>query len=374
MRALFVFAATLLAAACSDHQPQEQDPTTTPTQPPLTLDHDFGVVPHGERRQHEFPIDLQQLGGNLVPLRVHLDCSCGYAEILYRQPDGTERVCDGTPGAAGLPADDEQVFARVVLDTAKREPADLTGAVSRGFVVLQPADDRTGMQRVRLALVIRFGVDSPVTLKPFAELDFGRVAESSHGLVLTTLAGDQRHADMTFANARCDHPDVSVELEATDGALRLRARCRPGQRGNHRATVTIDTNLDGYTVKLATRWKVVPDLEASPLDKISFRCDLKQAQTERDAQRQFVLVTDHNTSRSPEFAVHAIVDSDGNDATSHFATKFSPITGRDRQQRLHVHYRGGLQRSFRGKIVLTKDGADGPFLPIQLVVFPTKQT
>jgi CubicO group peptidase (beta-lactamase class C family) len=41
-----------------------------------------------------------------------------------------------------------------------------------------------------------------------------------------------------------------------------------------------------------------------------------------------------------------------------------------RQQRLMVRYVGGLTAAFRGKIVLTKAGEDGPFLPIDLAVFP----
>ena len=38
-------------------------------------------------------------------------------------------------------------------------------------------------------------------------------------------------------------------------------------------------------------------------------------------------------------------------------------------KRMTVRYRGGLERNFRGRVVLTVGGDDGPFLPVSLVVF-----
>jgi hypothetical protein len=228
----------------------------------------------------------------------------------------------------------------------------------------------TGLQRVQWPFLIHFGIDAPVDLRPFAALDFGRVAGSQTASVLTTLAGDQNHPDLRFLDVTSSDPYLDVELEPADGHTVLRARCRPGEPGNYRAIVSVGTSLPGYRIDLAATWKVVPDLEATPLDRIAFRARLDEAQEQGFERRQFVLVTDHDSRRSPEFSVHRVVDLADHDASSHFAITIEPVPGNDRQQRLMVRYLGGLSAAFRGKIVLTKDGQGGPFLPIDVAVFP----
>ncbi|MEO6597877.1 MAG: hypothetical protein ABIP94_24305, partial [Planctomycetota bacterium] len=105
-----------------------------------------------------------------------------------------------------------------------------------------------------------------------------------------------------------------------------------------------------------------------------FRADLSRAQGPAEITSQFVLVTDHDERRSAEFAVHEIVADDSRDAAASFAVTFAPIPGQPRQHRLFVRYLGGQTDGFRGRIVLTKSGAEGPFLTIELVAFPTNKT
>ena len=361
-----------LFAACSHHDDGKPPPDATKPGAHL-LEWDFGIVPHGERRTHEFELDLAALPGQFVPLHVALDCSCGHADVRLRKADGSERFVDGAPTTANLPLADEHALLHVEVDTARREAVDLPHTETKGSITLQALDDRTGEFRIRWPFVLRFGVDAPVVLQPFAALDFGRVpASTPHAEVLTALAGDEHHAGIAFANARSDDPDLEVALEPGDGHTVLRARCQPGELGNHRATVTIDTDWNGYRVVLPATWKVVPDLEATPLDKISFAAVFDRAQDDDARQRQFVLLTDHDRRRSPEFRVHRVVDAAGADAAAHFAITIEPVPGQDRQQRMFVRYLGGLADTFRGQIVLTKDGSDGPFLPIELVVFAQK--
>jgi hypothetical protein len=119
-------------------------------------------------------------------------------------------------------------------------------------------------------------------------------------------------------------------------------------------------------------WKTVPDLEASPMPKVAFRAVLDRAQREDEAVGQFVLVADHDLRRKPEFAVHKIVTGEGRDIASCFAVTFTPLHDDARQHRLQVRYTGGLAAGMRGVLELTKDGDIGPFLPIELVVFPAK--
>lgn len=351
----------------------------------LILDHDFGIVPHGEQREHEFELDLSQLGAPHVPLRVHLECSCGKAVIRLRKPDGTERPIDGTGYPRNLPQADEQAFMRITLNTRKKEAVDLPKAVSRGYILLQPLDDTTGMARIRWAFLVRFGIDAPVVLQPFAALDFGSVAQSMTGKVLTTLRGDENHPDVKFTSVESKDLDIEATLEPDGDRVLLRASCTPGQLGNHRSLLLVRTDLPDYTVALNVSWKVVPDLEASPINKVSISANISKEQPERMMKLQSVLVTDHNRDRSPEFVLARIVGNDGRDVTSLFAITLKPVPSKERQQRMEVRYLGGLLNgqpagpnySFRGKIVLTKkgDGPEGiaPTLPIDLVVFPSRK-
>lgn len=338
----------------------------------LTLEHDFGVIPHGERRAHEFPLDLEQLGGGYVPLRVHLDCSCGHADLRLRGPDGTERFVDGAGKATSLPAAGETLVLRVEIDTARKEAADLKPTLSRGFVMLQALDDPTGGSRVQWPLVVRFGVDAPVELRPVATLDFGRVAASTRGFLATTLRGDDRHRDAVFGPATASDPRLALEFARDGEHWLLRAHVEPGPFGNHRAQVAIATSIPGYQLTLDAVWKSIPDLEAVPLDKLSFRAALDREQTEAEAAGQYVLVVDHDARRPVEFAVHKLVDGQGRDLGRHFAIRFEAMPDAPRRLRLHVRYLGGLAEGVRATLMLTKDGDRGPFLPVELVLLARK--
>jgi hypothetical protein len=363
----------LFVAACGA-EPSSPPPSPGPTTPtgPLTLEHDFGVVPHGETRQHEFPLDLKQLPGDFLPLRVHLDCSCGHADVRWRAADGKDRFVDGAGTAASRGGPGETLVLRVVLDTSMKEAVDLPKTTSRGFVVLQEATDMTGQSRISWPMLLKFGIDAPVELRPFAALDFGRVPQSQTGRVLTTVRGDAAHPKVRFTAATSDHPDVTIAMEPAEDHCVLRATCRPHDLGNHRALVTVENDLPGYLLRLQVTWKVVPDLEATPLPKLIVQAPLATEQPMAKAVGQFVLVADHDLARPPEFAVHKVVGEGDRDLSAHFATWLEPVPEQPRQHRLFARYLGGLQRSERGTIVLTKNGAVGPFLPIELVVFDKK--
>jgi len=360
----------LVCAACGSDPPQGRPPAKAP-EAPLTLEHDFGVIPHGERRSHEFPLDLRRLPDTWVPLRVHLDCSCGHADLRLRKADGSERYVDASGSTANLPRPDETMWLHVTIDTANKEALDLPHTTSRGFIVLQLADDLTGSSRVQWPLQVRFGIDAPVELRPVATLDFGRVPVSGKGHVVTTICGDTQHADATFGPAVCDDPAIAVELERDGGLWRLRATCTPDQPGNHRASIRIANTIPGYQLALTAVWKVVADLEAKPVAKVTVRTDLAREQTAAEATTQYCVVVDHAVARSPEFQVLRCVDDAGHDIARHFAVSFEPIPESPREQRLMVRYLGGLSTRVRGSIVLSKDGERGPFLPIELVVFGT---
>lgn len=375
-----IAAPLLLLVACSGdgNAPSapptpNQDPTRS-QKPPLLLEHDFGVIPHGEKRVHEWPLDLSKLPEASVPLRVHISCSCGHADLRLRKADGSERFVDTSALPRNLPQDDEQLFLHVEIDTTDREALDIPHTKSDGYVVLQPLSDDTGSNRFQWPFSVRFGVDSPVTLTPFAAIDFASVALSQTPELLTGLAGDERHPGVTFGAVTSTDPAITAGLESKDGLTVLRVRCRPGEPGNQRAALSIATSLPGYTLRVPVTWKVVPDLQATPMRKVSATAPLAATQTVDEANRrgQFVLVTDHDTRRAAEFAVHKIVGDDGRDLAPHFRVHFQPIPEQPRQHRMLVCYQGGLTTGVRGEIVLTKSGDAGPFLPIELVFLPAK--
>lgn len=377
MRIAVFVSCCLLAVGCSDDRPQGP-----PTAPPRSsaaalpaLEHDFGVIPHGESREHEFEIDPNRLGERFVPLRVVLDCSCGHADLRIRRADGSERAIDGSPLAEFALRLDERLLVRIALDTALKESLDLPRTTSRGQVLLQRYDDPNGRQRVSWPILLHYSVDAPVVLEPFAALDFATVPTSGTAEASTTMRGDEGHATMQFLAASSTDPAIEVALRKEGERVRLVATCRGGELGHHRAAIAVTTDdPKGYRILLPVTWKVVPDLEAKPLAKITFRADLARPQREDEGKSQFVVVRDHDLSRSPEFTVHELVDDDSRSAAANFAVTFEPVPGQPREHRVFVRYVGGRTEAFRGRLVLTKHGADGPFLPIELAVFPARDS
>ena len=373
MRSSLSFACLLFATCGSDPRPAGPPAPAAKAAQPLLLEHDFGVIPHGETRQHEFALDLSLLPGTFVPLRVHLDCSCGVADLRVVAADGSERAITGSGLVSELPQAGDRLLLRVVIDTSNKEALDLPSTTSRGYLLLQPPDDQTGTGRIQWPIRLRFGIECPVLLRPFASLDFGRVPQSQTPELLTVVSGDAAHPQVAFGPVQSSDPALTASLEPGEQGTRLRVRCRPGEPGHQRALLAITTDLpSGYRVLLPVTWKVVPDLEAVPMAKVSFRTALDRAQAKEAIQSQFVLVQDHDLRRPAEFAVQRLVGADGRDLSRHFEVTFVPIPEQPRQQRMFVRYTGGLQEMVRASIVLTKNGDDGPFLPIELVVFPTK--
>ena len=120
-----------------------------PPQPPA-VEFDFGVIPHGESRQHDYVLDTKLLGADYVPLRAQLDCSCGRAQIVLRDKQGNERLVDGSPASVNAPTADETLIARVFLDTVTKDAVDLPRTTSRGSILLQPLHDRDGSLQAKL--------------------------------------------------------------------------------------------------------------------------------------------------------------------------------------------------------------------------------
>jgi hypothetical protein len=373
MRAVTLCSAVIscLLASCGE-TPPKAPAHQGPPRPPAA-EFDFGVIPHGESRTHDYVLDVRSLGTDYVPLRAQLDCSCGRAQIILRDKKGNERLVDGSPTSVNAPTPDETLIARLFLDTITKDAVDLPHTTTRGSVLLQPLHDRDGSLRVQWPLIVHFGIESPVELHPFAAIDFERVPQSRTPEILTNLRGDAAHRDIRFGAITCTDPAIVATLQPDGDHFVLRTRCTPGEVGNHNAVVSIATSLEsGYKVNVGVQWKVVPDLEARPMAKLSFLCNLTREQRKDEIASQFLLVADHDPARGGEFAVHKLVDDQGHDARSSFEVTFVPIAGPDQQHRMFLRYLGGQPNGFRGSLVLGKGGATGPFLTIELVVFAGK--
>ncbi len=335
------------------------------------LSHDFGVIPHGTSRDHDFVFDTARLGKPCVPLRAQFDCSCGRAVVLLRHRNGNERTIDGGPQTDNLPTADEQLVVRILIDTALKEAVDLPPTTVHGHLLLQPTDDRDGTGRLRWPLQVRYGVDCPVELRPFAALDFEAVPQSARPELLVALRGDETHPGVVFGPAESSDPALTVTLEPLADRTLLRVRCTPGELGNQRAVVRVGTNLPGYQVHLGATWKVVPDLEAKPVAKLGFRAPTDRGQRPDEATNQFLVLIDHRAEEAAEFVVAELVDDRGRDLRSAFDVQFAPAPGR--QQRMFVRTTQGFPTDCRAQLVVRRARGDDARLPIELAVFPRKE-
>lgn len=332
--------------------------------------HDFGMIPHGKAAQHDFVIDTRAAADDLVCIGVRADCSCARSRMLLRDQAGNEREIDGNPRPEFAAKDGEVLVIRMQIDTAKKEAVDQPPVQSLATVMLQHVDKPDPMQRLTVALNLRYGIDCPVRVRPFALLDFETVPMSQPRHLVTWLRGDLPDRTVHFGPARCDDPRIELRLEADGEDMALHATFTPDSGkppGMFRTLVSIATDLpDGYEVHLAAIGRVIPDLVAEPMAKLS----LGQFDFDTAGAEQYILVRDHDRRRRPEFVVARFVDRDGQDASGHFAVRLEPVPGDDRGFRVFVRYTGGLQPpSFRGELVLAKDQETGPFLPIEVVAF-----
>lgn len=332
--------------------------------------HDFGKIPHGQAAYHDFVIDTRKLADDLVCLGVRLDCSCAHYKMLLRDAQGQEREINGQPRPEFAAREGEVLVIRMQIDTAQKEAVNLPPTQSRATVVLQHCKDPDPSTRIEPMLLMRYAVDSPVKVKPFAILDFETVPQSAPRTLQTWLASDLPGTAVKFGPATCDDPRVELELRPDGDSVELRATFTPDAKappGMFKSLVRVATDLPGgYELHLAAVGKVIPDLEAQPMAKLS----LGQFDFQKPGAEHFVNVYDHDRRRPAEFVVARFVDGGGRDASRFFAVRQVPLDGDDRGFRVFVRYLGGLQPpSFRGELVLAKDHDAGPFLPIEVVAF-----
>ena len=350
----------LLALGCGGN-----DPAPREANPPRVLRHDFGMIPHGEKPQHDFVVELAAELGSLVPIAYRGDCSCSSYQLILRNRDGVERIAPGNrvPRYAIMP--DEQLLLRLVVDTSLKEPVDMAPIQISGTLVLQdPAGQRPPVQ---LGVLFTYGIDAPVTLRPVARLDFGSMPRTRRLTRRLELHGDGPDP-VRFGPVQSSDDRLKAELSANRGYTLLEATFTPdpdGGPGSFQAILTVETDLAGYSLKIPVSGRILPDIEVVPMDKIS----LDRFDFSKPGADHFVIVTD-NLRRREGWSLHSLRDGDGADASQYFEVHLEPLDGDPYSTRVRVEYTGGLKPPlFRGELILARDPEQGPFIPIELVAF-----
>ena len=339
---------------------------TGPVAEPAVLHHDFGTIPHGELRTHEFRIDLDPELGPLVPITYRGDCTCTTFQLVLRGPDGTERIATGYRVPRFAVGPDEELLLRLTVDTNRKEPVDMPPLTVAGNLILQAPTGATPPVVVRVDLT--YAIDAPVRIEPSAHIEFPAMPRGRAHTIPTRIYSD-RDPPLRLGPVHSSDPRLQGRVVGADGYALLETTLTTGPdepARNLRATLIVDTDLDGYRLEIPVSGQILPDIEVVPMNKISLgRFDFDQPGAEG-----FVTLTDHVRDRDPGFRLHAVRDDAGADASRHFAVRLEPIAGAERDTRVWVEYRGGLTGPFfRGEIVLSKAPDQGPFIPIELVAF-----
>lgn len=355
----------LLALGCGGGEPTGSGGDI----PPIILRHDFGLIPHGDQPVHEFVVNLPEELGPLVPLNYRGDCSCTSYEIVLRHSDGSERTVPGFRQAEYVIGPNEQLILRLAVDTSQKEAVDMPSITSRGTLTLQDPDGRHAL--VEVGVLFTYGIDSPVTLRPAAHLEFPNLPRSRQFTIPVELHSDVAR-QIGFGPVHSSDARLQGQLIPDDGFTLLEATFTPrpdDPPGTFRAMLTVETDLDGYRLDIPVSGRVMSDIVVFPA-KISLgRFDFSEPGAE-----QFVNVTDYTRERAPGFIVHAIRDQSGADASDHFEVRLQTINGDSRSTRVRVRYTGGLEPPhFRGELILAVDPEDGPFVSIELVAFHSLQ-
>lgn len=353
----------LLPIACGEPQPPVQQ--AQPVQR-----HDYGEIPHGEKRTHEFWFEIPPGLDRPVPLAFHGDCTCAEGAIAVVGKDGQRRQLSGPPGPQHALQPGERVVLALTLDSARKEPVDLPKITSTGRLIFGEAGATN--RRAEVPVQFFFAIKAPILVRPRAHVDLGELPRSrtyAQTLELVPAGGKA----VRFGPVYCSDPQVRGTLRREGNLDVLDLVVSPAAAGGDAqpiaAEVAIDTDLPNhYQLRIKVTGTLVPDVQVQPFATLAFgRIDFTQP------AEQFVNLVDHDLRRDPGFVLESLTDEHGVDQRARFAVRFEPIVGDPRATRLFVAYRGGLTgRVFRGTIVLAKQHADGPKTTIQVLAYNTQ--
>lgn len=342
------------------------------------VEHDFGVIPHGERRAVELTIPVPQEGGPWLPVAFQRSCTCVRHTFVAVSPTGDRRVIagDGRAEAGGSLLAQESLRLGLEVFTEEKEAADLPASWTPAQVVLQGPGPR--LARHFVPLRFRFGVESPFELVPTAHLALDELPRPIR--YERSLRIDRRGRDVKFGEPIAVEPvadgvlqrpsDVELRLDDDGKSAVLWVAVKPAEArpdGPVQFEVRIPTDRsDGYVLRIPVSGAVVGAIEVEPPKVFSFgRLDLA-------APREMRLrLVDHDPSRPADFVVVGVTGNDGEDLAAQFEVVLEPVEGQPRQRIVSLRYLGRLTgaRSFRGELRLAKAAGDPPVLRLPFVGF-----
>jgi hypothetical protein len=368
LRAAICLTLAILGIAGCGQEPADVPAPAVPDFEP-TIDHDFGIVPHGETREARLAIPLPA-GGPWTPLTLQRSCTCVRARFAIEAVDGSMRHSsgDGRPDPTGAVKDGERLFLELTLDTREKEVADLAPNWTPAQVVLTGPNLTQGFVRIRF----QFGIEAPVRLSPTAQFALGELPRPVR--YRQQMEIHRRGKSITFgtptvveANAEgllTNPSDVFVSLDGTAEPAILEVAVKPDELrplGAMRCEIRIPTDLpDGYVIHVPVSGQVIDAVHVEPPGVYSFgRIDFAEPREMR------LRVVDHDPTRSPDFVLVGVIGDDGRDLGEHFKVAVEPLSGRPRERIIALSYRGTLRdTSFRGTVELAKAADQPPILRI----------
>lgn len=355
----------LSLAACGGQEQPATPPAARPAPDLPGVEFDFGAIPHGEKRSHTFEIRIPGGGKGYAPVGFSSGCSCGSAQFMVRQVDGTIRNLAGLPFSEHALQEGEELQLEVIIDSSLKEPADVAPVTMRGLASVQ--DVPSQQPRLTMPVVFHYSIDAPVAVLPRAHVDFGQLPHSGAYSQLLELRPDGG-AEVAFGPVETSDPRLQAHLRTDDGVTLIDLRFEPAEHdsaGPVRASIRVQTDLPGdYALNVPVSGEIIPDIVVQPYARLGFgHFDFATpAET-------FVTIHDHDSKRDPEFVVRSITDPNGRSLAEHFECRLEALPGRPRSTRVVLRYLGTMEaKSFRGVLTLAKpDG--GPNTDIEFVGF-----
>ena len=345
-----------LAASC-----REQRSEPAPARPPQVLRHDFGVIPHGEQREHLFEVPTPPGSEGVYPLGFATSCSCGLWDFLIRSAGGEQR-----PTGAAIAENvrtvqpGEQLLLRLRVDTSRREAVDAPPVTFRGTVHLHV----DGQQEPALVPVnFVYSIDAPISVAPTAHIDFGALPYCRSYAQTLELHPDRADPPVRLGPVRTSDPRVHAELRQEEGSTLLDVRFEPRQADRAQtvvAAVYVDTDLPDYALTIPVTGQITGAIILEPGNHLGFdKIDFTQP------AEAFLFVTDHDPSRDRSFVALDVRDVNGASLAGHFRVDLSPVESMPRMSKMVLHYLGGCDgHSFRGVVRLAKPGSTQPLVDI----------
>lgn len=346
-----------LPTSCGDGPPRPGAPTA----PAEVLSHDFGTIPHGEKREHRFLVPTPTGRADIYPIGFATSCSCGLWDFLIRSPNGDERptgpaIADNVrtvqPG--------EELLLRLIIDTSKREAVDAPPVTFRGGVLLHADGDE---EPLRVPVTFVYAIDAPIRVAPAAHVDFGALPFCRSYAQTLELRADRTEPPVRMGPVRTSDPRLSAELRQEEGATLLDVRFAPrpdDREQNVSAAVYVDTDLPDYALTIPVTGQITGAIIVEPSSHLGFNKIDFMAPAE-----VFAFVSDHDPGRDPAFVTLDIRNVNGASLADHFRVDLSPVDNMPRMSRMVLHYLGGFEgNAFRGIVRLAKPGSTEPLVEI----------